>query len=231
MSQSQIFVVDDEKDIAHLIQVHLQGAGFAVRVFHAGMPALAAAEKERPLLFLLDIMLPDCDGVDLYKRIHAHPQLSACRVIFVTARSSEVDRIVGLELGADDYVVKPFSVRELVARVRAVIRAAPPSPSPVQTFGALQMDLGAMMVRVHDHPVALTAIEFRLLETLARSSGRVLTRQRLLDLVWGPAGDIALRSIDSYINRLRKKIEPDPEHPQFVQSVRGVGYRFSAANF
>jgi DNA-binding response OmpR family regulator len=229
MAQPTIFVVEDDDDIARLIQLYLEGAGFAVRVFHLGSEALAGAAESPPNLFILDIMLPDGDGLELCKRIHSRPNLAGCRIIFVSAKTSEADRVVGLELGADDYIVKPFSPRELVARVKAVFRRTQAEPtSVVLNCGALQVDLNAMTVFVRGDAIYTTTTEFRLLEVLIRSSGRVIARQRLLELIWGSSRNVDPRSVDVYISRLREKIEQDPKSPRYLQTMRGVGYRFVA---
>ncbi len=226
MSQT-IFVLEDDSDIARLMQHHLEAAGFAVRLFGTTTNVLPEAERANPSLFLLDIMVPGGDGLELCRRLRQHASLSTVPIIFVTARTSENDRVLGLELGADDYITKPFATRELVARVRAVLRRfeRPSGPSLVQ-FGDVEIDGSAMQLRVHGELTATTATEFRLLDYLARHPGRVFTRDHLLDAVWGDSRFVTPRSVDVYVRRIREKIEADPENPRFLKTVRGAGYRF-----
>jgi DNA-binding response OmpR family regulator len=222
-----LFLVEDDADIARLIRLHLEQAGYAVREFFTAVDVLREAEETPPLLFLLDIMLPGGDGFDLCRRIRRSAQLSATAVIFLTARTSEADRVFGLELGADDYITKPFSPRELVARVKAVLRRFDSPLAPCVTRVAdLEIDSGAMMVSVRARPVPVTATEFRLLDYLVRHSGRVFSRDQLLDAVWRETQYVTPRSVDVYIRRLREKIEPDADNPRYIKTVRGTGYRF-----
>ncbi len=225
-----VFVMEDDADIARLVRHHLEGAGFAVRAFAAMPPVLAAAEKSPPTLFLLDIMVPGGDGLELCRRIREHASLAMTPVIFLTAKSAEAERIVGLDLGADDYIVKPFSPRELVARVKAVLRRfeRPPAPAVLHA-NDIELDTGAMILKVRGKPVATTATEFRLLDYLMRHPGRVFSRDQLLDAVWRDTAFVTPRSVDVYVRRLREKIERDPEDPRHLRTVRGAGYRFEAA--
>ena len=222
-----IFLMEDDADISRLVRHHLESAGFAIRVYPSAAGILPEAEKETPALFLLDIMVPGADGLDICRRIRNTPALAATPVIFLTAKSSEADRVVGLELGADDYVTKPFSPRELVARVKAVLRRfeRPLAPA-VLKVGDLEIDSGAMTLAVRGKAVETTATEFRLLEYLARHVGRVFTRDQLLDAVWRDTAYVTPRSVDVYVRRIREKIEPDPENPRYLRTVRGAGYRF-----
>ncbi len=222
-----IFVLEDDQDISRLVQHNLEAAGYAVRQFTSPAALLADAERKTPDLFLLDIMVPGGDGLDLCRRIRKSPALAAIPVIFLTARTSESDRVLGLELGADDYVTKPFSPRELIARVKAVLRRfeRPTAPASLQ-FDEVEIDANAMQLTVHGEVVATTATEFRLLEYLARHPGRVFSRDHLLDAVWGDARFVTPRSVDVYVRRIREKIESDPENPQYLRTVRGAGYRF-----
>jgi len=222
-----IFVLEDDQDISRLVQHNLEIAGFSVRAFISPAAVLSDAERKAPDLFLLDIMVPGGDGLDLCRRIRRNPALSATPVIFLTARTSESDRVLGLELGADDYVTKPFSPRELVARVKAVLRRfeRPTAPTTLE-FDQIEIDSGAMQLKVRGELTATTATEFRLLEYLARHPGRVFTRDHLLDAVWGDARFVTPRSVDVYVRRIREKIESDPENPQYLKTVRGAGYRF-----
>ena len=224
-----IFLMEDDADIARLVRHHLESGGFAVRVFGGATGMLPEAEKERPAVFVLDIMVPGGDGLEVCRRIRQSPSLAASPVIFLTARSSEADRVVGLELGADDYITKPFSPRELVARVKAVLRRfeRPLAPALVKV-GDLEIDSGAMTLKVRGKTVETTATEFRLLEHLARHAGRVFTRDQLLDAVWRDTAFVTPRSVDVYVRRIREKIERDPENPRHLRTVRGAGYRFEA---
>jgi len=222
-----IFLVEDDADISRLVRHHLEQAGYQVRAFATATPVLPAAQKDPPALFLLDIMVPGGDGLDLCRRIRQSPAIGTTPVIFLTAKGEETDRVVGLELGADDYITKPFSPRELVARIKAVLRRFEgPLPPARITFGDVVVDSGAMTVTVGKNPVPTTATEFRLLEYLARHAGRVFTRDQLLDAVWRDTSYVTPRSVDVYVRRVREKIEKDPENPRFLRTVRGAGYRF-----
>jgi DNA-binding response OmpR family regulator len=223
-----VFVVEDDEDIARLISHNLQSAGFEVQSFVSGASVLSEAAREMPALFLLDIMLPGTDGFELCRHIRQTPVLSATPIIFLTAKTAEADRVKGLEMGGDDYITKPFSPRELVARVRSVLRGPGPAPASTQVlrFGDLEIDVSSMTVHMQGRNVLTTVREFRLLEYLAMRRGRVLTRDQLLDAVWKETPFVTPRSIDVYIRRLREKIEPDPRHPQYLKTLRGIGYRF-----
>lgn len=226
MSQT-IFVLEDDVDISRLVQYHLQSAGFIVQPYLNQIGILPDAERNPPALFLLDIMVPGGDGLDLCRRLRQNPTLSIVPIIFLTARASENDRVQGLELGADDYIVKPFATRELVARVKAVLRRfeRPTVPSTLK-FEEVEIDANAMQLRVKGELVTTTATEFRLLDYLARHPGRVFSRDHLLDAVWGDARFVTPRSVDVYVRRIREKIEADPESPRYLKTMRGAGYRF-----
>ena len=226
MSQT-IFLLEDDTDISRLVQYHLQGAGFQVKPYMTLGTIVTDAEKEPPAVFLLDIMVPGGDGLDLCRRLRKNPALSTVPIIFLTARAAENDRVMGLELGADDYITKPFSTRELVARVKAVLRRfeRPSTPSVIK-FEDVEIDAGAMQLRVHGELVTTTATEFRLLDYLARHPGRVFSRDHLLDAVWGDARFVTPRSVDVYVRRIREKIEADAESPRYLKTMRGAGYRF-----
>ena len=222
-----IVVVEDDLDICRLVKHHLEAAGFSVRAYNSGSAVISDAERQRPGMFILDIMVPGRDGLELCRHIRQTPSLSTIPVIFLTAKSGEADRVLGLELGADDYIPKPFSPRELVARVKAVLRRfeQPLSLAPVRV-GQIEIDPGAMTLSVAGKLVTTTATEFRLLDYFARHAGRVFTRDQLLDSVWRDTSYVTPRSVDVYVRRIREKIEPDPENPRYLKTVRGAGYRF-----
>ena len=226
MSQT-VFVLEDDTDIARLVQHHLEAAGFSPRLYHTPTNLIPDAERQPPALFLLDIMVPGGDGLDVCRRLRAHPGLSTIPIIFLTARAGENDRVLGLELGADDYITKPFATRELVARVKAVLRRfeRPTTPSVIR-FEDVVIDANAMQLKVRGDLTTTTATEFRLLDYLARHPGRVFSRDHLLDSVWGDARFVTPRSVDVYVRRIREKIEIDPENPRYLRTVRGAGYRF-----
>jgi two-component system phosphate regulon response regulator PhoB len=197
-----------------------------VRRFDRTEPALVHAMTSPPALFLLDIMLPGENGIELCKRIRATSELARTPVIFVSAKISEEDRLLGFETGADDYLTKPFSPRELVARVEAVLRRSEDrSASDTIRFGAVEIDCAAMILRVNSQQVPTTTLEFRLLEYLARAPGLVFTRDRLLEAVLGNTKFVSRRSVDVYVSKLREKIELDPNHPEYLLTVRGAGYK------
>jgi len=222
-----ISVVEDDPDISRLVRHHLEGAGFAVKLYPTGNTVLTEAERQRPALFLLDIMVPGKDGLELCRQIRQTQALAMIPVIFLTAKSSEADRVLGLELGADDYIPKPFSPRELVARVKAVLRRceAPLAPSVISA-GEIEIDSLAMTLTVRGIAMTATATEFRLLHYFAQHAGRVFTRDQILDAVWRETTFVSPRSVDVYVRKLREKIERDPENPRFLRTVRGTGYRF-----
>jgi DNA-binding response OmpR family regulator len=224
--RSRIFVVEDDEDIARLIRHNLEAAGYDVQTFVNGATVLAYAHREQPSLFLLDIMLPGTDGFDLCRQIRQSESLAKIPIIFLTAKANEADRVKGLELGGDDYIIKPFSPRELVARVRTVLRTTRELPvSEVLKIGELEIDGSSMTVRVEGRTVLTTVREFRLLEYLAAHRGRVFTRDQLLDAVWKETAFVTPRSVDVYVRRLREKIETDPRHPHYLKTLRGIGYR------
>lgn len=222
-----IFAVEDDTDISRLVRHHLEGAGYAVRTFTSASGVVAEGEKQPPSLFLLDIMIPGGDGLELCRRIRQTSSIAMVPVIFLTARISESDKVIGLELGADDYIPKPFSPRELVARIRAVLRRfeRPLAPAIVKA-GEIEIDSGGMTLMVRGVLTQTTATEFRLLEYLARHPGRVFTRDQLLDAVWRDTHYVTPRSVDVYVRRIREKIEANPDEPRYLKTVRGAGYRF-----
>lgn len=223
--------MEDDTDISRLVTLNLQSAGYVVRAFVSAADVTAPAEAEPPALFLLDIMVPGGGGVDLCRRLRQNPKLSIVPIIFLTALASEADRVQGLELGADDYITKPFSTRELVARVKAVLRRFERTETPETIrFGEIEIDGGAMQLRVRGELITTTATEFRLLDYLARHPGRVFSRDQLLDAVWGDARFVTPRSVDVYVRRIREKMEDDAEAPRYLKTMRGAGYRFDRAD-
>jgi len=219
-----ILIVDDEPRIVELARDYLVGAGFSVRRAGGGEEALAMARAERPDLIVLDLGLPDLDGLDVTRRLRRDSDVP---IIMLTARGAEADKLVGLELGADDYVTKPFSPRELVARVRAVLRRAEERASPRQAVhvGDLSLDFARRKAALAGRSIELTTSEFQLLFTLASQPGRIFTRSQLLDALHGTAFESYERAIDAHIKNLRKKIEADPRRPRYVLTVYGVGYK------
>jgi DNA-binding response OmpR family regulator len=226
---TKILVVEDETKIARLVRDYLEHAGFEAEVVGDGDTALASARRSRPDLVVLDLGLPGRDGLDVARVLR---RTSSVPIVMLTARGDEIDRVVGLELGADDYVVKPFSPKELVARVRAVLRrtqAARAGGPEVLRVADVEVDVPRMRVAVAGRPVELTPTEFQLLAALVREPGRVFTRGQLLDAVHGVAFESYERAIDAHVKNLRKKIEPTPGRPRYLLTVHGVGYRFADA--
>ena len=220
-----ILVVDDEPKIVGLARDYLEHAGFSVVSASDGSEALARARADHPDLIVLDLGLPKLDGLDVARALR---QTSSVPIVILSGRADESDKLVGLELGADDYVTKPFSPKELVARVRAVLRRSerPTTPSDLIRAGDVVLDVPRMRVRAGDRDVDLTPTEFQLLAALAREPGRVFTRSQLLDAVHGVAFESYERAIDAHVKNIRRKLEPDPRDPRYVQTVHGVGYRF-----
>ena len=221
-----VLVVEDEMEIARVVRDYLANAGFEVIVVGDGDSAVASVRSARPDLLVLDLGLPGRDGLDVAREVR---RWSDTPIVILTARGDETDRIIGLELGADDYVVKPFSPKELVARVRAVLRRSRTSARPEEVIraGDVEIDTAKMHVAVAGRPVELTPTEFQLLATLARQPGRVFTRSQLLDAVHGVVIESYERAIDAHVKNIRRKIEPVPGSPRYVQTVHGVGYRFA----
>ena len=224
----KIALIEDDADLFALVKYNLEKEGFAVVGSQTGRGALDLFRREKPDLILLDIMLPDSDGLDICKGIRSHPEMAHTPVIFLTARASETDRIVGLELGANDYIVKPFFIRELIARVKIQFRGTP-APARTLRAGTLELDRNGCRVKLNNEEITLTATEFRLLEFLMSRPGIVFSREQLLDSVWGHDRAVTDRTVDVYILRLRQKIEKDPASPQWIRSVRGFGYSFDRA--
>jgi two-component system phosphate regulon response regulator PhoB len=223
----KIVLIEDDSDLYSLVQYNLEKEGFSVVGSQTGKGALELCRKERPELIILDIMLPDSDGLEICKGIRAHPELAHIPLIFLTARASETDRIVGLELGANDYIVKPFFVRELIARIKIHFREQTPTQTKTLKAGTLELDRTRCQVHLGGQELALTATEFRLLEFLMSRPGVVFSREQLLDAVWGHDRAVTDRTVDVYVLRLRQKIEA-PEGPSFIRSVRGFGYSFNS---
>ena len=224
MEKPTILVVEDDVDILQLVDHNLKSADFHVLTAQDGYEALSLAKKHLPQLVILDLMLPGLDGFEVCKELKRSPTTRNIPVLMLTARGEEVDRIVGLELGADDYVVKPFSPRELVLRVKAILRRFSPEESAVTSWqrNGLDVDFDSHRVTVDNQETILTATEFRLLAELIRNLGKVLTRNQLLDKVWGYQFDGYARTVDTHIRRLRQKIGP---YAEWIETVRGVGYR------
>jgi two-component system alkaline phosphatase synthesis response regulator PhoP len=221
---ARILVVDDEPKIVQLVRDYLERAGFAVSTARDGNEALMRAHSERPDLIVLDLGLPGLDGLEVTRRLRRD---SGVPIIMLTARHEETDKVVGLELGADDYVTKPFSPRELEARVRAVLRRQAAPDAELLRAGELTLDVPRLRTEVSGRPVQLTATEFQLLTALARQPDRVFTRAQLLDAVHGVAFESYERAIDAHVKNIRRKIEPDPRTPRYLLTVYGVGYRLT----
>ncbi len=227
---ARILIADDEKDIVELIAFNLEKEGFPVLKAYDGETALEIVRNGRPDLLLLDLMLPGIPGLDLCRILRKDPRTASLPIIMVTAKGEEMDRVLGLEMGADDYVTKPFSVRELAARVRAVLRRKAEQEKPVEEIiegGPLRINLSTCEVSVGGRRVELSAKELRLLAFLARRPGRVYTREQILDQVWGDEVYVEPRTVDVHIKRLRARIEDNPEKPRLIQTVRGIGYRLA----
>ena len=223
-----VLVIEDEVDLATTLEYNLRAEGFQVRLAHSGKQGLAAATSEPlPDLIVLDLMLPDLSGTEICRRLREQERTRDVPVIMCTAKGEEIDRVVGFEVGADDYIVKPFSVRELILRLRALLRRAQRSegePSVVR-FGRLKLDREAHRAWVDDVEVSLTALEFRLLFAFLSRRGRVQSRDALLDEVWGMDADVTTRTVDTHVKRLREKLG---EAGAYIETLRGVGYRFKS---
>ncbi len=228
----RVLVVEDESDLARLVKRHVEDLGCQVRVSSTGETALELAAAEEFDLILLDVMLPGIDGLEVCRRLRARHQYMP--VLMLTARSNEIDKVLGLETGADDYLTKPFGIRELLARIRAIFRrmdamSGPRTPeSVIEAAGCLRIDPATREVSIHGRPVTLTQKEFDLLRHFAENPGRVYTRAQLLDAVWGYSHEGYEHAVNCHINRLRAKIEPDPADPKLLLTAWGVGYKFTA---
>ncbi|HEX3728231.1 MAG TPA: response regulator transcription factor [Opitutaceae bacterium] len=227
--KAKILLVDDEPDALEVLGFKLREAGFTPLFAKDGSKALAAARADRPDLIVLDLMLPEVDGLEVCKILRRDPLTAAIPILMLTARAAEMDRVIGLELGADDYVTKPFSPRELVLRIRKLLQRAQSVEEPVARLrlGEIDIDVPSHVVQVNERRLTLTATEFRLLEILARRRGRVQSRDRLLQDVWGYENPIDSRTVDTHMRRLREKLGSAARQ---LETVRGVGYRFAAEN-
>lgn len=230
MTRKKILVADDEKDIVELVAYNLEWEGFAVSRAFDGRKAWELVNEEKPDLVILDLMMPAVPGMEVCRMIRRQDSTAALPIIMLTAKSDPVDKILGLEVGADDYLTKPFHVRELIARVRAVLRRSEDDPPKSFTFKGLHVDGGSCRVTVDGKQVALSSREFKLLRFFIGHPGRVYSREQLLDRVWGDESFVEPRTVDVHISRLRGAIEPDQPNPQYIMTVRGIGYKFTDAD-
>jgi len=232
MAKDKILIVDDEEHIIELLKFNLLNAGYEVFTANNGIDAVKIAKAEKPSLLLLDLMLPGIDGFDVCKEIKRDNEMKKTSIIMLTAKGEELDKILGLELGADDYITKPFSVRELLARVKAVLRRTNSFSEIEEDFydsQNLRVEFERHEVFVNGEKVDLTLKEFELLQILIKNKGKILTRETLLDKIWGYEYIGETRTVDVHIRYLRKKIEEDDKNPRFIETIRGVGYRFNPA--
>jgi two-component system alkaline phosphatase synthesis response regulator PhoP len=231
--RKKILVVEDEPDIRELVRLNLEEAGFSVVEAVDGETALALVKREAPALILLDLMLPGADGLEICRILRAGADTADVPIVILTAKAAEVDRVLGLEFGADDYVTKPFSPREMVARVRAVLRRAEAGSAPAQVnvyeHGRLRVDFDRHEVWIGGEKVEFSLREFELLRFFVRNPNRVFDRLTILDLVWGQDTYVEPRTVDVHVRRLRVLVERDAAHPELIQTVRGVGYKFNEA--
>lgn len=232
--KKKILVVDDEKDIVDLITYNLEKEGFSVIKAYDGEKAFELIKTQKPNLMILDLMLPGVRGLDVCRAIRRNPAIETLPIIMLTARSDHMDKILGLEMGADDYVTKPFNVRELMARVNAVLRRWDERPKTaadeIFTFKGLHVNYGTYEVTLDGRQIELSPTEIKLLHFLTNHPGRVYSRDQLLDYVWGDEAFVEPRTVDVHISRLRAAIEKDKEKPQYLLTVRGIGYKFAIEN-
>ncbi|MHB8910225.1 MAG: winged helix-turn-helix domain-containing protein [Syntrophales bacterium] len=234
MTQKKILIADDEKDIVEMIAYNLEREGYAVLKAFDGRKAWETITAEKPDLVILDLMMPEISGMEVCRMVRRQAATAALPILMLTAKSDPVDKILGLETGADDYLTKPFHVRELIARIRAVLRRserAPDDEAPESLdYAGLHVDLKSYRVTADGNPVELSSREFRLLQFLIGHPGRVYSRDQLLDNVWGDEAFVEPRTVDVHISRLRAAIEPDKENPKYILTVRGIGYKFADAD-
>lgn len=222
---SNILIIDDEQDILDLLSYNLRKEGFSIITAKDGASGKKAAISSVPDLIILDLMLPGIDGLELCRILKKEPQTALIPIIMLTAKGQEMDKVKGLEMGADDYVTKPFSVKEIIARVKALLRRTTTETSEIHNYGGLHVDLSSHEVKINGKQVALSPLEFKLLKFFITHQERVYDRDQLLDLVWGDEAFVEPRTVDVHIRRLREKIEP--EGAKLIKTVRGTGYRFS----
>lgn len=226
---NKILIIDDEENIVELIRYNLEASGYSTLEAYNGLDGLKLAKEEAPDLVLLDLMLPGMDGLEVCKRLRSDDKLKNIPLIMLTAKSEEIDKILGLELGADDYITKPFSVRELTTRVKTLLRRinSMTEESEIYTFNDVEINFLKHEVIKNSKTVELTVKEFELLEALIKNNGKVLTRDLLLDKIWGYEYLGESRTVDVHIRHLRKKLEEDDGNPRYIETVRGIGYRFN----
>ena len=231
MTKQRVLLVDDDPSIVRALRSYLEQTGLEVLTAHDGNTAMRVLHHEKPELLILDLMLPDLDGWEITRTIRANPVLAATPIIMLTARVEDTDKIIGLELGADDYITKPFNGREVVARVKALLRRSQfgnRTPSPTLQVGDLRLNIERRELHAHGKLIELTPTEFNLIHTLMESPGHTFTREELLEKVLGYAYEGMGRTLDTHIKNLRQKIEPDPKAPHYIQTVYSIGYRLAA---
>jgi len=230
----KIIIIDDEKDIVELISYNLEKEGYTIAKAYDGEAALQTIKAQKPNLIILDLMLPKISGLDICKAVRNNPDTSSLPIIMLTAKADETDKIIGLEIGADDYITKPFSVKELVARVRAILRRRhEENKSPAKekfSWRGMQIDYASYEVLIDGKKVTLSPTELKLLFFFSHNPGRVYTRNQILDHVWGYDTFVIPRTVDVYIKRLRSQIEQDANNPQYILTIRGAGYKFAESN-
>jgi len=228
---SKILIVDDEQDIVELISYNLEKEGFKTVKAYDGETAVRLARSEKPALMILDLMLPELNGLDVCKTIRRNPEIAKLPIIMLTAKGEEIDKIIGLEIGADDYITKPFSVKELIARVRSILRRMQEVENKTGNedfeYKDMKINYASCLVKISGKPVTLSPTELKLLFFLSRNRGRVYSRNQILDHVWGDDTFITDRAVDVHVRRLRSQIEKDMENPQYILTVRGFGYKFA----
>ncbi len=230
----KVLIVDDEEDIADLLTYNLVREGFAAIAAHDGETALRMIKKEKPNLVLLDLMLPGMNGLDVCKSVRRNPEAARLPIIMLTAKSDEIDKVTGLELGADDYMTKPFGVKELIARIRSILRRTHGQEKDISDeefeFENMKINYASCMVQIDGDEIALSPTELKLLFFLTRNQGRVYSRSQIVDHVWGDETYITERAVDVHVRRLRSHIEKDLNNPRFILTVRGFGYKFADKN-